>query len=296
MSRLKAVIREPLVHFLVLGAGIFCAYGLVARSTGMEPRKIVVTQAQIESLATRFARTWQRPPTDDELEGLIGDYVREEVYSREAMTLGLASDDTIIRRRLRQKMEFLTEDLAAQAEPSDDELKAYLKKHPDSFGEGPRFSFSQVHLDPARRGDSLPRDIGRLLASLNEAGSGADISTLGDSRMLEQRFESIPGSEVEAQFGRQFAAALMELAPGRWQGPVASAYGVHLVFLRERTAGHLPGFEEIRNAVRREWTNVKRRELNEQFYQELLSHYSVSIERGEAPEAPAKNPVTAGSK
>ena len=296
MSRLRAFVREPLVHFLLLGAGLFAAYGLVARSRGMEPRKIVVTQAQIESLATGFARTWQRPPTEDELEGLIGDYVREEVYSREAMTLGLASDDTIIRRRLRQKMEFLTEDIAAQTEPTDDELRAYLKQHPDSFGEGPRFSFSQVHLDPARRGDTLARDIDRLLASLNEAGAGADISALGDSQMLEQRFESIPGSEVEAQFGKRFADTLNELAPGRWQGPVESAYGVHLVFLRERTAGHLPAFEEIRNAVRREWTNVKRRELNEQFYHELLSHYSVSIERGDASEAPAKNPVTVGSK
>jgi len=145
---MKRMLKEPLLHFLLLGAGLFVAYGITQTPGNAGPNEIVITQGQIEHLVTGFTRTWQRPPTSEELAGLVRDRVREEVYYREAMAMGLDKDDTVIRRRLRQKMEFVSADIADQAVPSDAELDAYLNAHPDKFLTEPRFSFSQVYLDP----------------------------------------------------------------------------------------------------------------------------------------------------
>ncbi len=276
---MKKLLREPLVHFLLLGAGLFAAFGLVGERTGSDPEEIVATKGQIESLAIGFARTWQRPPTDRELEGLIHDYVREEVYYREALALGLDKDDIVIRRRLRQKMEFVTDDVAAQVEPTDDELSAYLKAHPEKFRVEPQFTFSQVYLNPDRHGQNLVRDAELLLAKLNEAGGRADVWALGDPFLLSHRFEAVPVNEIAKQFGEAFAAKLGSLSPGQWQGPVDSGYGVHLVFVGQRTRGRLPALEEVREAVRREWHDAERLEANEKFYQGLLKRYTVTIER-----------------
>jgi hypothetical protein len=276
---MKRLLKEPLVHFLVLGAALFVVFGLWGKNTGDAPRKIVITRAQIDSLATGFERTWQRPPTGVELEGLIQDRVREEVYCREATALGLDKDDTIIRRRLRQKMEFVSEDVATEREPTDDDLRAYLKAHPDTFRLEPRFTFSQVYLNPERRHGSMAKDATRLLAQLNAAGAKADISQAGDPILLERRFNAAPAGEIARQFGEPFAARLGGLTLGRWQGPIESGFGVHLVLVTARTEAGVPVFEEVRDAVRREWTNAHRLEANEAFYRSLLARYAVTIEK-----------------
>jgi parvulin-like peptidyl-prolyl cis-trans isomerase-like protein len=279
---MKRVLREPLLHFLLVGAAIFAAYGVVSKRTGTsEPGKIVVSQGQVESMVVAFTRTWQRPPTSDELDGLIRDRVREEVYCREAMALGLDKDDPIIRRRLRQKMEFVTDDVVAQTQPTDDELRTYLLAHPDAFRVEQRSTFSQVYLNPEKHGENLARDVAKLLAQLNQAGRNADVSELGDAFLLERTFAAVPGSEVAKQFGDRFAAKLSELPTGQWQGPIESDYGLHLVFISERTAGRVPALTEVRDAVNREWSDARRLEANEKFYDELLSRYVVSIERTE---------------
>ena len=281
---MKKILCEPLLHFLLLGAAIFVAYSLVSKRTGEEPGKIVISQGQIASIVVGFTRTWQRPPTSEELEGLVRDRVREEVYCREALALGLDKDDIIIRRRLRQKMEFVTDDVVAQAQPTDDELSAYLQAHPDPFRVQRQFTFSQVYLNPEKHGENLARDTAQLLAQLNQAGGKADVSALGDSFLLEHTFAAAPGSEVAKQFGEKFAAKLDELAPGQWQGPIESGYGVHLVFVSERTEGRLPALAEVRDAVRREWANARRLEANEKLYEAMLKRYVVTIERPQVEE------------
>jgi len=276
---MKRILREPLLHFLLLGISIFLVYGLASKRSSDEPGKIVISAGQVASIAESFARTWRRPPTNEELDGLIRDRVQEEVYSREAMALGLDKDDTIIRRRLRQKMEFLSDDVAALAEPTDDQLGAYLKAYADTFRVQREFTFSQVFLNPERHGENLVRDTADLLAQLRQAGGDADLSELGDSFLLEHKFQSLAASEIVKQFGEKFAAKLGELAPGHWDGPIESGYGVHLVWISERTEGRLPELAEVRDAVRREWANARRLETNEKFYQELLKRYAVTIER-----------------
>lgn len=285
---MKCLLKEPLLHFALLGTAIFAAHGLVSTRSNREPGKIVITQGQIESLAAGFVRVWQRPPTGEELEGLIQDWVREEVYCREAMALGLDKDDTVIRRRLRQKIEFVSEDISAQAQPDDTELRAYLEAHPDTFRVQRRFTFRQVYLNPTRHGENLTRDAEQLLAKLKQAGGQTDVSGLGDSFLMEEAFSAMPGSEVAKQFGETFAAKLGELAPGQWRGPVESGYGVHLVFVSERTEARVPELEEVRNDVRREWANAQRLEGNEKFYQQLLKRYTVTVERPELAEGREK--------
>jgi PPIC-type PPIASE domain len=276
---MKTFVREPLVHFLLLGAVLFIAYGLVSKPGSSDgPGKITVTQGQIENLVSGFAKAWQRPPTSEELAGLVRDLVREEVYCREAMALGLDKDDTVIRRRLRQKMEFISDDIAAMPEPTDADLNAYLQAHTDRFRAEQTLTFSQVYLDPEKHGENLARDISALLAQLNRAGGQAEVSALGDSFLMERSFTAAPASEIAKQFGEKFAAKLGELSPGKWEGPVESGFGAHLVFVSERAEGRVPELAEVRGDVRREWANAQRVELNEKFYQELFKRYSVTIE------------------
>jgi hypothetical protein len=285
---LRRILREPLLHFLLLGIAIFASYGWVSKRISNEPGKIVITAGQIASTAEGFTRTWRRPPTSEELEGLVQDQVREEVYYREALALGMDKDDVIIRRRLRQKMEFVTDDLVAEARPSDEELGAYLNTHAHLFLVNGKLTFTQVFLDPQKHGEYLTRDTTQLLTRLNQTGGKMDVAALGDALLLDHRFDGIPTSEIEKLFGDKFAAKVAELTLGQWQGPIESGYGVHLVFVSERTEGRLPALGEIREAVQREWTNARRIEANEKLYRELLSRYRVTIERWQPAEEQRK--------
>jgi parvulin-like peptidyl-prolyl isomerase len=276
---MKGLLREPLLHFLLLGAGLFLLHRVVAGPDGAgAPTEIVVTAGQIEHLAAGFARIWQRPPAAEELKSLIDDWVRDEIATREAVALGLDQGDTVIRRRLRQKLEFLFEDVSTQVEPTDAELNAYLQAHPELFLLKPRLSFQQVYLSPQKRGENLQADAERMLAQLNQAGQAASPTELSDSLLLESAFIDLTEEEIARQFGEEFAASLFDLQPGSWQGPVASGYGMHLVRIQEQNAGGRPLPDETRAAVRREWDNARRLQGNEAFYQSLLQRYSVTIE------------------
>ena len=275
---MNKLLREPLVHFLMLGAALFALFSVVDKRSNPEPETIVVTRGQIEHLATVFARTWQRPPTTKELEGMIRDFVRQEVYYREALARGLDHDDIVIRRRLEQKLEFVSADLAALTEPTDADLNEFLRTHPDKFRVEQHVSFHHVYLNPERHGESLRQDAAKLLMQLQAAGRTANVATLGDPFLLAHHFDAMPNSEIAKLFGEQFAGVLNHLRPGEWEGPVASGYGAHLVLVSERTEGRVPALAEVRDAVRREWLNAQRQKANEDFYQSLLSGYTVIVE------------------
>lgn len=279
--------REPLMHFLVLGMALFAFYrwqNPPGSTTGPAPQEIVVTRGRIANLAESFARVWQRPPTQAELDGLIEDYVREEVLYREALALGLDRDDTILRRRLRQKMEFISEDVAAQAEPTDDELQQYFAEHADAYRVDPRLSFRHVYLSTDRRGETVRDDAAVLLEELRGAGTDADISEIGDPLMLEPQFVDIPLRDVASLFGAAFATQLADVPAGEWTGPVESGYGLHLVYLDDRTPGRLPELADVREAVLRDWLAEQRREANEALYHALREQYTITIEQPESIE------------
>jgi hypothetical protein len=275
---MKRLFREPLVHFLLLGAALFAMYGLRGTRANGERGAIIVTQAQIASLASGFARTWQRPPTEQELSGLIRDHVRAEVYAREAKALGLDRDDVVINRRLQQKLEFVTEDVARQAEPTDADLQAYLQSHPERFRTEALVTFSQVYLNPERHRDGLARDLAAVRAQLIRAGNTAEAFTFADPTLLEPRFKGVDVSDVARQFGEPFASKLSTLQVGRWEGPIESGYGLHFVFVQERQPGRVPTLQHVRAAVAREWADAHRQQANDAFYRGLLERYSVTID------------------
>ena len=281
--RLKSLFREPLLHFLAIGAALFLFFHW-SGGAGQGTTRLVITGGQIAHLEAGFTRTWQRPPTEAELKGLIDDWVREEIATREAMTNGLDRDDTVIRRRLRQKFEFAAEDMTDARPASDVELRAWLDAHADDYRSEPRVSLRQVHLG-AQRGTALADDAHRLLERLSAAGPQADITTLGDSRMLPPGMEQARASEVARTFGEEFAAALLKIEPGRWAGPVRSGYGLHVVIVDAIEPGRTPALAEARALVERDFMADRRKRSLEALYAGLLERYEVRIEprRDEAP-------------
>lgn len=280
---LRSLVREPLVHFLLLGVALFAVDAwLRPTATPGADQEIVVTPARVSTLAQGFKRTWQRPPTRAELDGLVQDYIREEVLYREAKALGLDQDDTVIRRRLRQKMEFISDDAAALETPSDQDLDAWLAAHPDVFRIEPRLTFEQVYLDPARHGDGLQADAGHLLAELNAAGADARAGQGDGLLLLEPRYADVTQSEVARLFGSDFAKALFAQPVGRWVGPIDSGYGIHLVRLVSKTAAGTVRLEDVRPLVEREWANARRKELAEAFYAQLRARYRVTVKMPDA--------------
>jgi len=276
---MKGLAREPLVHFLLLGACLFALWEWRGADRAAAPRdEIVITPGQIERLAAGWQGTWQRPPTPREMDGLIEDRIREEVLAREAVALGLDRDDTIILRRLRQKMEFLSENLGAGAEPTEAELQAHLDAHPEAFRVGARVTFVQVYLNRDRRGEAVASDAERLLASLAHGGTDTDLDALGDPSLLPGRVERATPEEIEAVFGADFASQVTALAPGSWAGPLPSAYGLHLVSVAERVEGRAPSLAESRAAVRVDLLAARRREANEAHYRSLRARYRVVVE------------------
>jgi parvulin-like peptidyl-prolyl cis-trans isomerase-like protein len=274
---IRRLLAEPLLHFLILGAALFATYAILSKGGPSAPDRIVVTQGQIETMAALFARNWQRPPSDEELEGLIRGYVREEVLYREGLALGLDRDDPMIRRRIGQKLEFVAEGAEA-AEPSEEQLQAFLDSHGAAFAAEPRSTFRQVYLDPRRHAKTLAADADRMLVALNRPGGAHDADDLGDPTLLPPRFENAAASEVSKALGSEFATALARLEPGRWQGPLVSGYGAHLVQVTERVEARNPVLAEVRDAVKREWESNRRAEGSEKLYRKLLARYTVILQ------------------
>ena len=277
MTRFTHFFREPLVHFFVLGAGIFLLSALIGESD--EPLdEIVVSAGQVDRLVETWQRTWQRPHTPAELEGLIEDYIREEILYREAMAMGLDQDDTIIRRRLRQKMEFLPQDLVEQAEPTEVELQTYLGEHPDAFQVESRLTFQQIYLNRDRRGANAEKDARKLLADLQSNSGPVEPLAWSDPIPLPHEIESLPEREVARIFGQEFVSGLAQIEPGGWTGPVSSGYGLHLVRVGERLPPQMPALAEVREAVEREWRFMRRQEMDEQFFSSLRAGYTIEVE------------------
>jgi hypothetical protein len=274
----KSLLREPLVHFIALGALLFAIHAWLNPATpDVASKEIAISEGRVRSLAENFRRTWQRAPTREELDGLIEAHVREEVMVRAALALGLDRDDAIIRRRLQQKVDFLIEE-AALAEPaSEAELMAYLQAHADKFRSAPRLSFEQVYLDPARRGTRLADDAAALRARL-AAGSTPPEQAGDRLQLLQSRYVDLSQDEIDRLFGEDFARALSALPVGQWAGPVNSGYGAHLVRIETLSPGKVPPLAEVRPQVEREWAHARRQAQARSAYEALRAKYTVRIE------------------
>ena len=282
-SPLRKLLREPLLHFLLIGVALFLLFGwrsgpasLPGGPSGPQATRIVVNQSDIDQMIETFARTWQRPPTKEEAKSLVEDLVRNEIYYREALAIGLDRDDAVIRRRMRQKMEFIFEDLSALVEPTDADLQTFLKKHSEQYLVDPQVSFKHIYVNAAKRGKNADSDARQILSQLNE---GVDPDTVGDPFLLESEIRLSPAWDIRKQFGEEFTRSLLELPPARWTGPVRSGFGLHLVLVTKRVGGRLPDLKEVREKVKQDWAVERQKELKDAAYAKLRERYSITVEK-----------------
>jgi hypothetical protein len=276
---IRRLLREPLVHFMAIGAVIFAvhAYRTAGQETAAPRDRIVVTPGRIAQLAQVFAKTWQRPPTAQELNGLIQAFVKEEVYYREAVKLGLDRDDTLIRRRMQQKMEFLTEPGEKALNPTDDDLEAFLAANREAFRVEPQVAFDQIFVSPEKISGAIEPHMEELLQAARSASSDADIRRLGHPTMLPSSLRLAPLSQIDRNFGNGFGEQLTRLPKNVWSGPVSSAYGLHLVRLTERIEGRDPPLADVRQGVEAKWRTAKRDAFRQDEYQRLREKYQVVL-------------------
>jgi hypothetical protein len=282
----KGLLREPLVHFLLIGLALFAVYGALQKVPGKSGAsdRIEFTQDDLRQLQVAFTAQWQRPPTSQEFLGLLNAKVREEILYREALALGLDKDDTIVKRRMSQKMEFLSEDVAAAHEPTLQELKDWFAKNPQGFALPGRATFRHLFFSFDRRGQKAQEDAARALKKL--VGKPEDYpaaSPLTDPFMLQDYYRDRTQEQLAKELGSNFGQSLFRLTPGSWQGPIESGYGWHLVWIDSLTPGRVPAFEEIERDVKSEWMAEQHAEYKRKAYEAMRERYEVVL-----PQAPEK--------
>ena len=274
---MRKLLKEPLFHFLALGVALFVVFGMFGNRDFSDTSVVRITEEDINRIAATWEVQWRRPPTPQELSGLVKQHIREELLFREAMALGLEKDDIIVRRRLVQKMEFLSEDLAVQQPPSEEELQAFFADNQDLFQLPARVSLTHVYFSRDRRGEKAEQDAKAALGELGKNGD-ADTASLGDRFMLQRHYAQRTEQDLSQLFGRDFAASVFTLEPQLWQGPVESGYGLHLVRVEERIEARFPELSEVRKDVEMELVAKLRKDANELFYLSLRERYDIEVE------------------
>jgi hypothetical protein len=276
---MKRLLREPLVHFFAIGLALFVLYGFLnPDDRGPDSRLITINDGDVERISSLWQMQMRRPPTADELQGLLKEHLREEVLYREARAMGLDEDDTIVRRRMAQKMSFLARGIAEQVEPTEDELRAWFADHADKYERPARLTLQHVYFSVDRRGDRVDADATALLDELRRGVLSAEgAMQKGDRFMLQHEYEWTSKRELSRAFGSAFADTVFNLEAGQWHGPVASGYGIHLVHITERSDAELPPFEEVQNEVTIDWGDTYVRDAEAKVFDELLSRYEVEL-------------------
>ena len=268
------LLRAPIFLITIVGIILFILYGQVANFYDQRNRQILVSQNQIEILRETFTRTWSRSPTEQEMEAQVDNYIKDEVFFKEAVALGLDKTDPAVKRRLRQLMEIMLDD-NSNVYASEDQLRSYLNEHPEKFAMDPSVSFKHLYFaneDYQTAEELIPR-----LKDGSVDASSVDAKMI----MIASSFENESKREVERTFGTQFATGLLELEPQSWQGPVQSAYGWHLVYISELNQGILPDLNDVWDEVEREWSFERKQSLQEEQYQEIRGRYEIIIENPE---------------
>ena len=274
---LHAAVREPLLHFLLIGAVLFAFTAL--RQQQVEQSEIRISAGEVAQLAAFWETQSQRKPSAEELQGLIEERIDEEVLAREAVRLGLDRDDVIVRRRLAQKMAFVSDDLALMGEPAEAELRAYFEAHRETYTVPDLYALRHVYFNPDRHGMALDTDAQRALQRL---ARGANADEVGDPFMLPRELASVSRDDIARDFGSIFADAVTGSTPGTWTGPVRSPFGVHLVKLESHTPRTAARFEDVRDLVRDAYLAQKQREANAAMRAKLRQQYRIVVETAEA--------------
>ena len=294
-EKLKNLAREPLLHFLLLAAGINLLYGALDQGDDATDSLTVRIGAEhLRSLSDQFSALWGRPPTADELNALIREQVRTEILYREAIAMGLDDGDMVIERRLAQKLELLAQGLVTPAEPEDELLEAWYAENIERFRPASRYTLTHVFFDPDRRDDAIldeARAARDELAQLDEVPE--DIGDRGDRFMLQNYYPDRTEIELRKLFGSGFVEQIVDLEPSRWHGPVLSGYGVHLVYLNGVVTPPQPPFEAIRATLVDEWSREQVERQSEQFLDRIVDRYTIVVEETELA---LTTPAAAGNR
>ena len=267
--------KEPLLHFLVIGAIIFVLFSIVNKDEiTVSDNKIVLTAAAIERLSDNWSKKWNRTPTERELQGLVESYIKEEVYYREALALGLDQNDTILRRRLMQKMEFLSNDLAELNQPDEYALNKYFLENQEKYRLPARVSFTHIYFSLDKRGAKVVEDAKSVLSGLNALRA----PERGDSFMMQYDFVQETPFEVERLFGKGFTEKLFTLETSAWQGPIESGYGLHLVRVSEKIDSRMPELASVIDKVRTDLMFEQKQKMNEEIYEKFKERYEIVVE------------------
>ncbi|MHC4758177.1 MAG: peptidyl-prolyl cis-trans isomerase [Planctomycetota bacterium] len=282
MKKIKAIVKEPLLYFFLLGAVVFGAHALLNKNAtnGEDNRyQVEVTSSDIEWLRNRWNKLMGREPRAEELQGLIESMIREEILYREAVSMGLDEKDTVVRRRLAQKMEFLFKDLADMEQPGDEELREYFLSNAERYSLPGMVSFTHVFFSSDKRADKALSDARACVEGFLSKGVKADeTASYGDQFMLELSYEQQSLEQISRIFGVEFAEGVYGLKAGEWCGPVRSSYGWHAVFVHGRVESSIPSFDEVRRKVEIDFISERRSKVNEQAYKEISSRYTVLVE------------------
>ena len=279
-GRIAQMFREPLFQFLAVGVLVFLVFAPTTSSESMEDqRSVMVSRTDLDWLSAGWQKRWNRPPTPQERAGLVDALVREIVMSTEARVMGLHKNDTIIRRHLSQKLQFLVDDLVKAGSPTQAEIEAYFKEHRERYRTPDRMTMTHVYLNPDKRGDKTLDDAKKIAAQLSTQGEPRGVLKAGDAFMLQSYYPERTQVELAKLFGVGFAKSVFELEPGRWHVPVLSGYGTHIVYIHRLNQSHPPSLEEVVGRVRADWQGQKQEELNARYVENLLKQYKVEFER-----------------
>jgi len=270
-TTIRSLAREPLTHFFALGLLLFAVFDIVDREDRAGADEIVVDGGRVSALIEGFRRTWQRPPTEAELRGLLDNWVREEILYREGLAMQLDRGDPVVRSRIAQKVAFVTDGLMTST-PADADLKLWLDEHPDDYRIAARYSLRQVYFDPSRHGEALPAAV----TGAQESLARGDIADVGDATLLPARLDDVDEDGISRIFGAEFAAAIGGLPTAQWAGPVTSGYGLHLVYVESREPARMPTLDEARAAVERDLMRARTEAANAAFYDALREKYAVT--------------------
>ncbi|OYQ27763.1 hypothetical protein CHU93_09805 [Sandarakinorhabdus cyanobacteriorum] len=267
----RSLLREPLLHFFIAGAAVF---GLMAgRGPDVGDRRIVVDEAVVAGIVAHHLRAFRRPPTAAELDDLIRDHVRTEIYYREALALGLDQDDDAVKKRLRNKMLAIASARAEARTPTDAELQALIDRNPARYARPVRYWLEQRFL-----GDDTPATRAAATAMLGATDQGKAPAATAPALPLPARLSGTPADEVAMQFGDDFAAGLARVPTGRWAGPVASGFGLHLVRVERRVDPPRPTLADVRQRVENDWRRTAIAAAEEADLKALMAKYDVVIE------------------
>lgn len=277
---MKRLFREPLVHFLLIGVALFAVDHYVQPARGAAPssKQIQLSLDDLAQLVLIFQSQWRREPRPEEFNQLVENRVQEEILYREALAMGLDKDDTIVKRRMAQKLQFLAEDVAAAREPKTAELKSWFEKNSAKFAEPSRVSFRHLYFSPDRRGQRAREDAAKALAKLAGQPQHAKLAaSLTDPFMFQDYYRYRASEFLGKEFGPKFAQAVAKLPPGSWQGPIESGLGWHLVFVDTVIPGRVPAFEEVERDVKSAWLSEQKVQAWQKAYKEMRAKYTVLL-------------------